>query len=151
MADLQPFPITEFKTGLFNYLQPWIRPQDAFEPLQDAYIYRGTVNKRQGYVFFAALRYKNYQTIKTGTGGSSYSGTLSFPHRSRIDGGYCFRHRPERQMKPSQIMRGGFNRFTGRFWHNKLYHRGLDPYIFRRTQCSKWKPNRRKLYFHTNS
>ena len=44
----QPFPITEFKTGLHNYLQPWIRPADAFEPLVNAYIYRGVVNKRAG-------------------------------------------------------------------------------------------------------
>ena len=49
---LQPFPITEFKTGLYTYLQPWIRPLDAFEPLINAYIYRGTINKRNGYTQF---------------------------------------------------------------------------------------------------
>jgi len=47
---LQPFLISEFKTGINTYMQPWIRPADAFEPLVNAYIYRGTVNKRNGYV-----------------------------------------------------------------------------------------------------
>lgn len=48
----QPFAITEFKTGINTYLQPWIRPQDAFEPLVNAYINRGTINKRAGYTVF---------------------------------------------------------------------------------------------------
>lgn len=50
MADYQPFPITSLKTGLFNYLQPWIRPEEAFEPIENAYVYRGTLNKRNGYI-----------------------------------------------------------------------------------------------------
>jgi hypothetical protein len=50
--QLQPFLISEFKTGINTYMQPWIRPADAFEPLVNAYIYRGTVNKRAGYSQF---------------------------------------------------------------------------------------------------
>lgn len=49
---LQPYLISEFKTGINTYLQPWIRPLDAFEPLINAYIYRGTINKRAGYTVF---------------------------------------------------------------------------------------------------
>ena len=51
-SSLQPFLISEFKTGLNTYLSPWIRPVDAFEPLVNAYIRRGTVNKRNGYSQF---------------------------------------------------------------------------------------------------
>ncbi len=51
-SELQPFLISEFKTGINTYLQPWIRPIDAFQPLENAYIYRGTVNKRAGYSQF---------------------------------------------------------------------------------------------------
>jgi hypothetical protein len=50
MADYQPFPITAMKTGLFNYLQPWIRPEEAFEPLENAQVYRGVLSKRNGSV-----------------------------------------------------------------------------------------------------
>jgi hypothetical protein len=48
----KPFLISEFKTGINTYLQPWIRPAEAFSPLTNAYIYRGTVNKRNGYTQF---------------------------------------------------------------------------------------------------
>lgn len=48
MTALQPFLISEFKTGLSSYLQPWKRPQDAFEPLTNSYVYRGVVTKRNG-------------------------------------------------------------------------------------------------------
>jgi hypothetical protein len=34
---------------LFNYLEPWIRPNEAFEPLSNAYVYRGALYKRNGY------------------------------------------------------------------------------------------------------
>lgn len=51
-APLQPFLISEFKTGLYDYLQPWIRPQDAFEPLVNAFIYRGVLQKRNGSTIF---------------------------------------------------------------------------------------------------
>lgn len=46
---LKPYLISEFKSGINTYLQPWIRPIDAFDPLVNAYIYRGTVNKRAGF------------------------------------------------------------------------------------------------------
>ena len=49
---LKPYLISEFKTGIYTYLQPWIGPKDAFEPLVNAYVYRGTVNKRAGYSKF---------------------------------------------------------------------------------------------------
>lgn len=47
---LKPFLIAEFKSGINTYLQPWVRPVDAFDPLVNAYIYRGTVNKRTGFI-----------------------------------------------------------------------------------------------------
>ena len=48
-STLKPYLISEFKSGINTYLSPWIRPQDAFEPLVNAYVYRGCVNKRAGY------------------------------------------------------------------------------------------------------
>jgi hypothetical protein len=78
----QPFPITEQKTGLNNFLQPWIRPIDAFDPLENGYIYRGVLQRREGYTFLGTLpastgrlSYRDY--LATGGGGKVYSGTLS--------------------------------------------------------------------------
>ena len=48
-SSLQPYLISEFKTGINTYLQPWMRPQDAFSPLVNAYTNRGSINKRVGY------------------------------------------------------------------------------------------------------
>lgn len=43
-----PFLITEFKTGLFSYLQPWISPRDSFSQSENVYINRGCVFSREG-------------------------------------------------------------------------------------------------------
>ena len=53
-TSLQPYLISEFKTGISTYLQPWIRPQDALEPLVNAYTYRGVISKRAGMSQFGA-------------------------------------------------------------------------------------------------
>lgn len=77
-SSYKPFLISEFKTGLYNYLQPWIRPNEAFDPLENACIYRGCLNKRKGYSLLGEMAYRdNGISIETGDGGTSYSGTLS--------------------------------------------------------------------------
>lgn len=84
ISNFQPFLISEFKTGLFNYLEPWIRPNEAFEPLKDAYIYRGSLNERSGYTLYGLPAYRdNGVALATGDGGQDYSGTLAiFPIRA---------------------------------------------------------------------
>lgn len=74
-TDYQPFLISEFKTALFNYLEPWIRPVDAFDPLNNAFIYRGNLQKRSGYTVFGRISYQD-NNIDIGDGGVNYSGTL---------------------------------------------------------------------------
>ena len=71
----QPFLISQYQTGLFNYLQPWISPTDAFSPMQNANVYRGTVQKRNGYTYLGQMQYTDLLTV--GTGITTYSGTLS--------------------------------------------------------------------------
>lgn len=84
MSSYQPFPISEFKTGVFNYLEPWIRPQDAFDPLENAFVYRGTLNKRTGYTLLGSedvpgkgrMFYRDFLQVGDGTTGP-FSGTIS--------------------------------------------------------------------------
>jgi len=71
---MQPFLIGEAKTGLFNYLEPWQRPLDAFEPLDNAFVYRGSIQKRAGFSVFGRMPYED--VIAVGNGGMNYSGTL---------------------------------------------------------------------------
>jgi len=48
----QPSLIADIQSGINTYLDPWKRPTDAFEPLMNAYVNRGSINKRNGYVQF---------------------------------------------------------------------------------------------------
>ena len=49
----QPFLISNFATGLDREVQPWLLPNDAFTDLLDGYVYRGVIQKRDGYSGFA--------------------------------------------------------------------------------------------------
>lgn len=75
-SSFQAFLISEFKSGLFNYLEPWTRPVDAFDPLSNAYIYRGTLNKRKGFTIFGRISYRD-NNIALGSGITHYTGTLT--------------------------------------------------------------------------
>ena len=75
-SSFKPFLIAEFKTGLFNYLEPWVRPQDAFDPLINAFVYRGALSKRSGYTIFGRMAYCD-NNIELGDGTDTYSGTLT--------------------------------------------------------------------------
>lgn len=53
MADAYtPSLIAEFKSGISTYLQPWLRTNDALQPLINCFTNRGTINKRAGYSQF---------------------------------------------------------------------------------------------------
>ena len=50
LSSFAPFLIGEgqSKTGLFTYLESWVKPIDAYDTMQNAYIYRGSLYQRQG-------------------------------------------------------------------------------------------------------
>jgi hypothetical protein len=50
LSTYQPFLIGEgqSKTGLFQYLESWVKPGDAYDILEEAYVFRGSLWKRQG-------------------------------------------------------------------------------------------------------
>lgn len=76
----QPFLIGDGKytTGLFDYLKPWVSPGDSFTELNNAYIYRGVLQKRQGLLKVGQMPYEDL--LVQGSNTASYSGTLpAFP------------------------------------------------------------------------
>lgn len=76
-STYQPFLIGKFGTGQFSYFQPWQSPDDAFEPFENAYTYRGSIQKRQGYQECGntgLLRYQNCE-VEAGDGGATYDWT----------------------------------------------------------------------------
>ena len=50
--DYQPFLISNFRTGMMTAVDPWLLPKDAFVVMENAYLYRGILSKRKGYVPF---------------------------------------------------------------------------------------------------
>lgn len=48
-----PFLISNYATGFDKEVQPWLLPTDAFQELLDGYVYKGVLNKRDGYNGFA--------------------------------------------------------------------------------------------------
>lgn len=44
----KPFLISEFTSGLFTYLQPWISPRDSFTKTRNVYVNRGCLFSREG-------------------------------------------------------------------------------------------------------
>lgn len=81
----QPFLIGNglSKTGLYTYLDSWMKPEDAFDEMENAYVYRGSLYQRDGMSLFpsksgaGALVYQNNEIVATGAGAINYSGKLS--------------------------------------------------------------------------
>lgn len=49
----QPFTIANFSTGLDKAREPFLLPNDAFYSLKDGYVYKGVLEKRQGFIDYA--------------------------------------------------------------------------------------------------
>ena len=56
-SSYQPFLIGEgsSKTGLFTYLDSWTKPQDAYDELENAYVYRGNLRQREGMILYPSI------------------------------------------------------------------------------------------------
>lgn len=52
MSSYQPFLVAPFNSGISTYLKPWMQPDEAFTEMEDAYVYRGVVQKRYGYSLY---------------------------------------------------------------------------------------------------
>jgi len=61
------FLIGPFESGLQNNVEPWLIPEDAFEELTNAYIWRGRVRKRFGTAYIGGSELNARLRIKIGT------------------------------------------------------------------------------------
>lgn len=90
-----PFVISEFKTGLFRYLEPWISPRDSFSESRNVYVNRGRVLSREGLELLGQRFYSNRVTstalAHTSTLQGAINGTVeiegpTFSYRENADG-----------------------------------------------------------------
>ena len=56
--EYQGFSISNFRTGFDKAVEPWLLPRDAFQVLKNCHLYRGVVDKIQGYTFYARMSYR---------------------------------------------------------------------------------------------
>lgn len=80
MTGVTPFLIANTKVGLERDLEPWLLPNDAYPELEDCYLWRGRIKKKQGYSLLGRLNRK----IGTTDGSGNISVTL--PNNPLLDG-----------------------------------------------------------------
>ena len=81
MIDYKPYPISNWRTGFNESLEPWLLPRDSMQVLVNAHLYRGVIEKIPGFEFYAKFSYRT-QVAMTGTINSSnqtFTITISGP------------------------------------------------------------------------
>lgn len=51
----KPFLIANIRTGLDRSMEPWLLPEDAFPNLEDCFMFRGRIQRRQGFLQLGRL------------------------------------------------------------------------------------------------
>jgi hypothetical protein len=79
MREYQKFPIQNFRTGFNESVEPWLLPHDSYPYLRNAHLYRGVLEKIQGYLTYARMSYTQTVTLTGTIDGSNkvFTGTLS--------------------------------------------------------------------------
>lgn len=67
---LKPYLIGPFETGLQNNEEPWLLPEDAFQFLENAYVWRGRVRKRFGSYYLGLTELNSRLRVNIGTTGN---------------------------------------------------------------------------------
>lgn len=68
MKDYQVFPISNFRTGFDESTEPWLLPRDAYQTMINAHLYRGILEKIDGYTLYAHMTYRNIMSLGTPDG-----------------------------------------------------------------------------------
>lgn len=77
MSSYEPYFIGPYQIGLIEGLKPWLLPQEAFSQMNNAYLYRGILKKRNGYTQFDRMVHAVADEAIGALGSTHYTGTLS--------------------------------------------------------------------------
>jgi len=78
--SIKPFKIAPIETGVQNNIEPWLLPEDAYQYLEDAYVWRGRVKKRFGYYNIGGTALSSRLRVNIGTtDGSGDLGATTVP------------------------------------------------------------------------
>lgn len=86
MREYQPFAVSNFRTGFDEAVEPWLLPRDAYQTMVNAHLYRGVLEKIDGYTLFARFSYRNIHSLGTPDGVTkTFTGVLpSLPTTSNF-------------------------------------------------------------------
>lgn len=77
MADYECYFIGDMRHGVEEGLEPWLLPKDAWSEINNGFLRRGVLNKRNGYTEFARMIHAVDDESIGALGSKNYSGTLS--------------------------------------------------------------------------
>lgn len=79
MREYQGFPISNFRTGFDQAVEPWLIPKDAWQVMKNAHLYRGVVEKINGYDLYAQMSYRTEIALSGVIDGTNktFTGVLS--------------------------------------------------------------------------
>lgn len=77
VQEYQAFAISNFRTGFNESVEPWLLPRDAFQTMINAHLYRGVLEKIEGYRIYARFTNRNLLSLGTPDGTTTtFTGTL---------------------------------------------------------------------------
>lgn len=76
--EYTPFPISNFRVGFVEAVEPWLLPRDAYQIIKNAHLYRGVLEKIAGYDLYADMSYRETITLTGVINGANtlFTGTL---------------------------------------------------------------------------
>lgn len=78
MKEYQAFPISNFRTGFDEAVEPWLLPRDAYQQMVNAHLYRGVIENIQGYTLFAPFSNRTIMSLGT-PNGATKTFTVTLP------------------------------------------------------------------------
>lgn len=68
MKDYQKFAISNFRTGFDEAVEPWLLPRDAYQSMINAHLYRGVLERIDGYQLYATMGNRHIMSLGTPDG-----------------------------------------------------------------------------------
>lgn len=77
--EYQKFPISNFRTGFNESVEPWLLPRDAYQQMINTRLYRGVLEKTEGYSLYANMSYRTQSAMDQVPNGIITQFTLTLP------------------------------------------------------------------------
>lgn len=87
--DYQKFPISNFRIGYDEAVEPWLLPKDAYQVMINAHLYRGVIEKIEGYNLYANMTNRIVQSLGT-PDGMTKSFTITLAHQPSSTNFFAF-------------------------------------------------------------